>query len=70
MTLGQLIMLMILDMIYTFSINQKNVESAHSITLKLKFYEKFPEGIYGYALVLTNKLVSKSSDVQKHFNLN
>ena len=31
--------------------------------------EKIPAGIYGYALVLRNKLVSMSSYGQRHFDL-
>ena len=34
----------------------------------MKFSEKVPAGIYGYVLVLTNKLDSISSDGQKHFD--
>ena len=38
-------------------------------TVEFKFSENLPAGIYGYALVLTNKLVSISSDGQRHFDL-
>ena len=48
---------------------QKNLESAQPINLEIKILENVPAGTYGYALVLTKKLVSKSSDVQRHFNL-
>ena len=43
---------------------QKNLESAQSIEVEFKLSENIPAGIYGYALVLTNKLISISSDVQ------
>ena len=55
---------------YVFDIRfQKNLESAQPIKVEFKFSENIPAGIYGYALVLTNKLVSISSDGQRHFGL-
>ena len=36
---------------------------------EFKISEDNPAGIYGYALVLMNKLVSTSSDGQRHFDL-
>ena len=48
---------------------QKNFESAQPIKVEFKFSETIPAGIYGYALVLTNKLISISSDGERHFNL-
>ena len=54
--------------LYVFDIRyQKNLESAQPI--KVEFSENVPAGVYGYALVLTNKLVSISSDGQRHFGL-
>ena len=54
--------------LYVFDIRyQKNFESAQPIKVEFKFV--VPAGIYGYALVLTNKLVSISSDGQRHFDL-
>ena len=37
--------------------------------VKFKFDGDVPNHIYGYALILTNKLVSISSDQQRHFDL-
>ena len=48
---------------------QKNLESAQPIKAEFNFSEDIPHGKYGYALVLTIKLVSISSDSQRHFDL-
>ena len=48
---------------------QKNFGSAQPIKVEFKFDGVIPAGIYGYDLVLTNKLVSISSDGQRHFDL-
>ena len=48
---------------------QKFFGSTHPIKVELKFDGVLPAGIYGYALVLTNKSISISSDRQRHFNL-
>ena len=51
--------------IYAFDIRyQKNFENAQPVKVEFKFSENIPAGIYGYALVLTNKLISISSDGQ------
>ena len=56
--------------IYTFDIRyQKNFESSQPIKVEFKFDGVVPAGIYGYALVLTNKLISISSDGQRMFDL-
>ena len=56
--------------IYAFDIRyQKNFENAQPVKVELKFSENLPAGIYGYALVLTNKLISISSDGQRMFDL-
>ena len=56
--------------IYAFDIRyQKNFENAQPVKVEFKFSENFPAGIYGYALVLTNKLISISSDGQRMFDL-
>ena len=56
--------------LYVFDIRyQKFFESAQRIKVEFKFDGVIPVGIYGYALVLTNKLVSISSDGQRHFDL-
>ena len=47
----------------------KNLESAQPTKLEFNFFESIPPGIYGYALVLTNNLVSIGSDGQRHFGL-
>ena len=48
---------------------RKKLESAQPIKKEIKFDGVVGAGIYGYALVLTNKLVSISSDGQRHFDL-
>ena len=48
---------------------QKSYESGPSVKVEFKFDGVIPAGIYGYALVLTNKLVSISSDGQRMFDL-
>ena len=56
--------------LYVFDIRyQKNLKSAQPIKIEFKFSEKIPAGIYGYTLVLTKRLVSISSDGQRHFDL-
>ena len=48
---------------------QKKFESAQPIKVEFKFERVVPVGIYGYALVLTNRVLSISSDGQRHFGL-
>ena len=48
---------------------QRNFESAQPIKVEFKFDGVIPAGIYGYALVLTNKLYSVSSNGQRMFDL-
>ena len=56
--------------LYVFDIRyQKNFESAQPIKVEFKFDGVFPAGIYGYALFLTNKVTSISSDGQRHSDL-
>ena len=56
--------------IYAFDIRyQKNFESSQPIKVEFKFDGVVPAGIYGNALVLTNRLVSISSDGQRMFDL-
>ena len=56
--------------LYVFDIRyQKNFENAQPIKVEFKFDGVVPAGIYGYALVLTNKKISSSSDGQRHFDL-
>ena len=56
--------------IYAFDIRyQKNFENAQPIKVEFKFSENIDAGIYGYALVLTNKLISISSDGRRMFDL-
>ena len=56
--------------IYAFDIRyQKNFESSQPIKVEFKFDGVVPAGIYGFALVLTNKLISMSSDGQRMFDL-
>ena len=57
--------------IYAFDIQyQKNFESSQPIKVEFKFDGVVPAGIYGYALVLTNRLVSIGSDGERMFDLN
>ena len=57
--------------IYAFDIRyQKNFESGQPVKVEFKFSENIPAGIYGYGLVLTNKLISISSDGQRMFDFN
>ena len=57
--------------IYAFDIPyQKNFESSQPIKVEFKFDGVVHAGIYGYALVLTNRLVSINSDGQRMFDLN
>ena len=56
--------------IYAFDIRyQKNFENAQPVKVEFKFSENVVAGIHGYALVLTNKLISISSDGQRMFDL-
>ena len=56
--------------IYAFDIrHQKDFKSSQPIKVEFKFDGVVPAGIYGYALVLTNKLISTSSDGQRMFDL-
>ena len=48
---------------------QKNFENAQLVKVEFKFSENIPAGIYGYALVLTNRLASITSDGQRMFDL-
>ena len=48
---------------------QKNFESSQPIKVEFKFDGVIPAGIYGYALVLANKLISISSDGQRMFDI-
>ena len=56
--------------LYVFDIRyQKNFTNSQPIKVEFKFEGVVPNDINGYALVLTNKLVSISSDGQRHFDL-
>ena len=56
--------------IYAFDIRyQKNFENAQPVKVEFNFSENNAAGIYGYALVLRNKLISISSDGQRMFDL-
>ena len=59
------------NIIYAFDIRyQKNFQNAQAVKVEFNFSEKIPAWIYGYALVLTNRLVSITSDGQRMFDLN
>ena len=56
--------------IYPFDIRyQKNFENSQPVKVEFNFSENIPAGIYGYALVLTNRLASITSDGQRMFDL-
>ena len=56
--------------IHVFDIRyQKKYESGQSGEVEFKFDGVVPAGIYGYALVLTNRLISIGSDCQRMFDL-
>ena len=56
--------------LYVFDIRyQKNFESYQPRKVEFKFDGVVSAGTYGYALVLTNKLISISSDGQRPFDL-
>ena len=56
--------------IHAFDIRyQKNFESAQPINVEFKFDGVIPDGVFGYALVLTNRLVSIISDGQRMLDL-
>ena len=56
--------------LYVFDIRcQKNFTKSQSIEVELKFDGFIPNDINGYALVITNNLVSKNSDGQRMFDL-
>ena len=48
---------------------QKNYESGQSVKVEFNFDGVIPARIYGYALVLTNRLISIRSDGQRVFDL-
>ena len=55
--------------IHCFDIRyQKSYESGQSVKVEFKFDGVIPAGIYGYALVLTNRIISISSDGQRMFD--
>ena len=56
--------------LYVFDIRyQKNFENSQPIKVEFKFDGVIPAVIYGYALVLTNKKISISSNGQRDFDL-
>ena len=56
--------------IHVFDIRyQKDYQSGQSVKIEFKLDEIVPAGVYGYALVLTNRLVSRSSDGQRMLDL-
>ena len=56
--------------LYVFDIRyQKNYTAFQPIKVEFKFDGVVPKNYNGYASVLTNKLVSISSDGQRHFDL-
>ena len=56
--------------IHVFDIRyQKNYQSGQSLNVEFKFDKRVPAGVYDYALVLTNRLVSIGSDGQRMLDL-
>ena len=55
---------------YAFDIRyKKNFQNTQPFKVEFKFSENVVAGIYGYALVSTNKLISISSDGHRMFDL-
>ena len=55
--------------LYVFDIRpQKHFTVSQPFKLEFKISGVIPDGINGYALVLTNELISMSSDGQPHFD--
>ena len=55
---------------YVFDIRyQKNYTASQSIKAEFKIDGVVPKNVNGYVLVSTNKLISRSSDGQRHFDL-
>ena len=71
MFLDHLTKVRIVVIIYTFLIYdiRKKIKSAQKFNGEIKFSENDPVGVYGHALVLTNKLIIISSDGQRLFVL-
>ena len=56
--------------LYVFDIrHQKNFTASQPIKVEFKFDGIVPHNVNGYALVLTNKLISMSSDGERQFDL-
>ena len=56
--------------IHVFDIRyQKKYQSGQSVKIEFKLDKIIPAGVYGYALVLTNRLVNINSDGQRMFDL-
>ena len=56
--------------LYVFDIRyQENLEPAQPNKVEFEFSENIPAGKYGYALLIGNKMVSITSDGQRHHNL-
>ena len=56
--------------LYVFDIRyQKNFENDQPINVEIILSGNFDAGTYGYALVLTNKLISLRTDGQRHFDI-
>ena len=56
--------------IHVFDIRyQKYYQSGQSVKIEFKLDKVVPAGVYGYALVLTNRLASISSDGQRMLDL-
>ena len=55
--------------IHPFDIRyQKNFESAQPVKVEFEFPESIPAGIYGYSIVLTNRLASIGTYGQRKFD--
>ena len=68
--LQMLVLLIFRYNLFVFDIrNQQNFTASLPIKVEIKYDRVFPNDINGYPLVLTKKIVSVSSDVQKHFDL-
>ena len=48
---------------------QQNFAASQPVKVIFELDGVVPKDVNGYALVLTNKLISKGSDVQRHFDI-
>ena len=69
MLLVQILTILVKSTCFWYNVTNKKHSSALPIKLKFKFdgCEPVPAGVVAYALFITKKVLSGSSDGQKHF---